>query len=452
MLTESENNKAQVKGGSDKLKVKAKRPKVLTDTAIQNAKKKEKSYKVSDSHGLFLEVTPKGKKKWRYRYRIKGKENLFALGDYAVAPNGETEEEGRKRRNGRMFTLAEARAERERCRCLVKQGVHPVTDKDNTELRQRLEEDNTFAAVANIWFQDVEYGAAWSDLYRRQVTRRLEADVFPYIGDMPIKDVKAPHVLKAIDKVKKRSPVMANLVKTWIGGVFRYAAGRLLVEDDPTYPLRGRKRPTVKHHPHLETKEIGAFLRAMDGVMADMVTIAACKLLWLTVVRTKNIRLARWEDIDFEEAVWRIPAEDMKMDMEHIVPLSSQALELLRSVQALNRTSIYVFPGRSSWQIPISHEAFRDVFKRAGYDGRFTPHGVRGTFSTYCNNMAAETRPDGKTIELCLAHQEKNSVRRAYDHANRLPERRALMQLWADALDEFRAGAKIIPIRAGASR
>lgn len=151
----------------------------------------------------------------------------------------------------------------------------------------------------------------------------MEADVFPRIGKMPIKEIKPPHVLDVMDRVKKRSPVMANLIKTWNGGVFRYAAGRLLVADDPTYPLRGRVRPKVQHHPHLEVKEIGTFLRAMDGVKADLTTIEACKLLWLTVLRTKNILLARWEDMDFDEAVWRIPAADMKIGQEHIVPLVS---------------------------------------------------------------------------------------------------------------------------------
>ena len=237
---------------------------------------------------------------------------------------------------------------------------------------------------------------------------------------------------------------MFDLVKIWIGGVFRYGAGRLLIEDDPTYPLRGKIRLKVKHHPHLEKKEIGPFLRALDGVQADLATIAACKLLWLTVLRTKNIRMARWDDIDFNEAVWRIPAADMKMSQEHIVPLSRQAVDLLRSVQAINGISSFVFPGRSSRLVPISHEAFRNIFMRAGYGGKFTPHGVRGTFSTYCNNLGIRS----EVIELSLAHQERNSIRRAYNHAKLLPERKTLMQQWADTLDEMKAGCKVIPFQA----
>ena len=386
------------------------------------------------------------KKRWRYRYRINRKENLFALGDYCQSPSGETEIQSKGRIDTRQFTLAEARIERERCRGLVKQGIHPVCDKKNAQLRQRLESGNTFGSVAKTWFQDADYGARWSEGYRRQVTNRMEADVFPYIGKMPIKDVKPPHVLNVVDREKKRSPAMANLVKTWIGGVFRYAAGRLLVENDPIYPLRGRIRTRGRHHPHLEAKGIGPFLRALDGVNADLATIAACNLLWLTVLRTKNIRLARWENIDFDEAVWRIPAADMKMGQEHIVPLSRQAINLLRSVRAFNKAPTFVFPGRSSWKVPISHEAFRGILKRAGYGGKFTPHGVRGTFSTYCNNLGIRS----EVIELTLAHQERNAIRRAYNHAKLIPERRALMQQWADALDELKAGGKIIKIRAAA--
>ena len=420
---------------------------MLTDIKIKKAKAKGKAYKLTDGNGLLIEIAPNGKKRWRYRYRIDSKENLFALGDYCSSPSGETEEQSKGRINARRFTLAEARVERERCRDLVKQGIHPVSDKNNAQLRQRLESDNTFASVAKTWFKDADYGARWSGGYRRQVTNRMEADVFPHIGNMPIKDVKPPHVLNVMDRVRKRSPVTANLVKTWIGGVFRYAAGRLLVEDDPTYPLRGRILPKVRHHPHLEAKEIGPFLRALDGVKADLSTMAACKLLWLTVLRTKNIRLARWEDIDFDEAVWRIPATEMKMGrQEHIVPLARQAIDLLRSVQAINGAPTFVFPGRSSWKVPISHEAFRDIFKRAGYDGKLTPHGVRGTFSTYCNNIGIRS----EVIELTLAHQERNAIRRAYNHAKLLPEKRALMQQWADALDELKAGGKIIKIRAAA--
>lgn len=415
---------------------------MLTDTEIKKARAKSKSYKLTDGNGLILEVTPNGKKRWRYRYRIGGKENLFALGDYFPPSTGETDDQSKERLVARRFTLAEARIERERCRGLVKQGIHPVVEKKNAQLRKRLESDNTFASVARSWMEDVDYGARWSANYRRQVVGRMEGDILPFIGKMPVKEIKPPHILDIVDRVKKRSSVTANLVKTWISGVFSYAACRLLVEDDPTYPLRGRIKLKVKHHPHLEKKEIGPFLRALDGVQADLVTIAACKLLWLTVLRTKNIRMARWQDINLDEAVWQIPATDMKMGQEHIVPLSRQAVQLLRSMQAINGITDLVFPGRSSRQVPMSHEAFRDVFKRAGYGGQFTPHGVRGTFSTYCNNIGIRS----EVIELSLAHQERNAVRRAYNHAQLLPERSALMQQWADALDELKAGGKILPV------
>ena len=421
---------------------------MLTDLNIQRYKPMGKVYRKPDGKGLFIEVAASGEKFWRYRYEIDGKENMFAIGGYSPVPIAESPEQAIERLKSRQFTLAEARRERDRCRGLVKQGVHPIADQKKKELQQKLESNNTFTAVAEAWFVDLEHGAAWSEVYRRQVTGRLRADVFPAVGDLPIREVKSPHILSILDKVKKRSPVQADKIKTWIGGVFRFAASRLLVEYDPTYPLRGGKLKKVNHYPHLEAKEIGPFLRAVELVNTDMTTMAAFKLLWLTVNRTKNIRLARWEDIDLESEIWNIPSEAMKMGSEHSIPLSRQAIEILQSVKALNKNSLFVFPGRSSWEKPMSTSTFRDVFNRAGYKGKFTPHGIRGTFSTYCNNMEPKDRPDSKTIELCLAHQERNSVRKAYDHAKRLPERKAMMQAWADYLDKIKAGAEIIPIRA----
>jgi hypothetical protein len=189
---------------------------MLTDINIKQAKAKEKAYKIADEKGLSLEVAVSGAKLWRYRYRIGSKENLFAMGEYCVPPRAETEEQTMERIKARKFTLSEARRERDRCRGLVKQSIHPIADQKKSALRQRLESDNTFSSVAEAWFQDPEYGGAWSDGYRKQVTRRLAVDVFPHIGEMPIKDVKSPHVLDVMDRVKKRSAVQANLIKTWI--------------------------------------------------------------------------------------------------------------------------------------------------------------------------------------------------------------------------------------------
>ncbi len=416
---------------------------MLTDTTIRTAKPKDKLYKLPDSNGLYLEVAVSGGRFWRYRYTIDGKEKLFAMGDYCQPLAKETAEAAQARRDGRSFTLAEARIERDRCRALVKQGIHPAQERKIEVMRRTLENDNTFQAVAETWIKD--QGAEWSENYRRQIEQSLKRDVYPRIGALPMKTIKPAHVLDLLDQVKKRSPTMAKLTRTWIGGVFRYAVGRLLVEDDPTYPLRGSvKLPKVQHHPHLTAKELPDFLRALDGAIAEFPTLAACKLLFLTAVRANEIRNAEWSEFDMDAAMWRIPAERMKMREEHVVPLSRQALDLLRALQAINGATPYVFPSRSDRQKPMSHEAIRDVFNRIGYAGKFTPHGVRGTFSTIANDMGI--RHD--VIELCLAHQEQNAIRRAYNHALLMPERTALLQQWADMLDSMKAGGKVIPIKA----
>ena len=416
---------------------------MLTDSAIRNTKPTDKPFKLTDSNGLILEVKPNGSRFWRYRYKIDGKENMLALGEYCQAPAKETAEAAQARRDGRHYTLAEARIERDRCRALVRQGIHPAQERKIETMRRSLENENTFQAVAETWIKD--HGAEWSAGYRRQIEQGFKRDVFPYVGALPMKAIKPAHVLDVQDRVQKRSAAMAKLTRTWIGGVFRYAVSRLLVEDDPTYPLRGSlKVPKVQHHPHLTAKELPTFLRALDGAVAEFPTLAACKLMFLTVVRANELRNAEWSEFDLDAALWRIPAERMKMREEHVVPLTRQALDLLRALYAVNGATPYVFPSRSDRKKPMSHEAIRDVFSRIGYAGKFTPHGVRATFSTIANDMGI--RHD--VIELCLALQERNAVRRAYNHALLLPERTALLQQWADMLDAMKAGGKVIPFKA----
>lgn len=398
---------------------------MLTDTQLRNAKPTDKPYKLTDGKGLYLEVRPNGSKLWRYRYRIGGKENLYAVGDYP------------------SMSLLEARVEREAARKLVKQGIHPAHQRQTETLRRSIEAESTFKAVAETWVK--ENTAHWSENYRRQIKQRLEGDAFPHIGVLPIKSITPAHVKDVLKRVEKRgSPASAKLLKTWIGGVFRYAAGELLVETDPTWPLRNTiKSPKTQHIAHLEAKEIPAFLQALEGVQAEHATKIAANLLWLTVVRTVELRGAEWGEFDLDAGLWTVPAERMKMREIHVVPLSTQALELLRALQPLTGRGRYVFPGRKDKAQSLTHEAIRDVFNRAGYAGKFTPHGVRSTFSTYFN----EAGVDHELIELTLAHAERNKVRGAYNHAKKLEQRRRLLQEWADLTDAWRAGGKVIPLK-----
>lgn len=397
---------------------------MLTDTKLRNAKPKEKPYKLTDGNGLYLEVRPNGSRLWRYRYRIAGKENLFAVGDYPA------------------MSLTEARGEREAARKLVKQGIHPSHQRRTEALRRSIEAESTFQAVAETWIK--ENGPHWSENYRRQIDQRLRSDAFPYIGALPIKSVVPAHVKDVLKRVEKRgSPASAKLLKTWIGGVFRYAAGELLVDTDPTWPLRNTiKAPKTKHIAHLTAKEIPAFLQAIEGVQGEHATKIAVQLLWLTLVRTVELRCAEWKEFDLEAGLWTVPAERMKMREPHVVPLSAQAVELLQALKPLTGRWQYVFPGRKDREQPLTHEAIRDVFNRSGYAGKFTPHGVRSTFSTYFN----EAGVDHDLIELTLAHAERNKVRSAYNHAKKLEQRRELLQQWADLTDAWRKGAKVLPI------
>lgn len=416
---------------------------VLTDTQIRNAKATDKPVKLSDGNGLVIEIRPNGSKLWRYRYRIDGKENLFAVGEYAQPATGETEAQAQARRDGRSFTLAEARAERERCRGLVKQGIHPSHKQRTETLRRSVESASTFRAVAETWIEENEKD--WSQNYSRQIKQRFAGDAYPHIGFLPIKTVTPAHVKDVLKRVEKRgAPSVAKLLRTWIGGVFRYAAGELMVETDPTWPLRNTiKTPKTRHIAHLAAKEIPAFVQAIEAVQAEHVTKAAVKLLWLTMVRTVELREAEWGEFDLDAGVWTVPAERMKMREKHLVPLPTQAIEILRAVHSMTGRGRFVFPGRNDREQPLTHEAIRDVFNRAGYAGKFSPHGIRSTFSTYFN----EAGEDHDVIELILAHKDKDKIRSAYNHAKKLDQRRMLLQQWADLTDAWREGIKVLPFK-----
>lgn len=416
---------------------------MLGDTTIRNTKATTGPIKLTDGNGLYIEVRPNGSKLWRYRYKIDGKENLFAMGGYCQPPLGESEEEAKERRSGRRFTLAEARGERERCRGLVKQGIHPSHQQRTETLRRSVESASTFKAVAETWIEENE--RVWSGNYTRQIKQRFVGDAYPFIGFLPIKTVTPAHVKDVLKRVEKRgAPSVAKLLKTWIGGVFRYAAGELMVETDPTWPLRNTiKAPKTQHIAHLTAKEIPPFLQAVENVQAEQVTASAVKLLWLTMVRTVELRGAECSEFDFEIGVWTVPAERIKMREKHMVPLQTQAIQLLQALQTMTGRGRYVFPGRKDRDQPLTHEGIRDVFNRAGYAGKFSPHGTRSTFSTYFNEAGA----DHDVIELILAHKDRDKIRSAYNHAKKLDQRRALLQQWADLTDAWREGVKVLPFK-----
>jgi len=397
---------------------------MLTDAKCRAAKAKDKTYRLTDGYGLCLEVRPSGAKFWRYRFRLADKQNMHALGEYPEVG------------------LQDARRARDEARELVRKGINPSHHRGLEKAERILALGSTFEAVTEKWIERNE--GDWSPNYLRQVKARMAADVLPEIGKYPIADLKPSHVLAVIRKVEKRSPTQAGLVKTWIGGVFRFAVVEQLREDDPTFPLRRAVKPTqVKHHAILREGEIGAFLRAIDDSVGEATVKAAVGLLWVTACRANEVTSARWAEIDLEARLWTIPAERMKMKGEHVVPLTDQAIEILERMHALSGTLEHVFPHRSDRKRTMSAEAIRDLFRRAGYEGKFTPHGIRGTFSTMANE--AGWRSD--VIELALAHQERNKIRRAYNHALLLDDRRALLQWWCDLSDQAKKGGAVVPFK-----
>lgn len=397
--------------------------KMLTDTAVKAAKPRDKLYRMADMHGLCLEVKPNGTKAWRYRYRIAGKENMYAIGAYPE------------------MSLKEARDVRNSAEALVKKGIHPSQQRQLERIVRAGELNDTFEAVAREWM--LENASWWSDGYADNVRRRLEADAFPLLGKLPVKDVKPAHVLDVLRKVEKRSPAQAKLLQTWIGGAFRFAVVNLRRDDDPCFPLRRaiKTATQVNHHAILKTeKQIGDFLRAIDSAVGEFSTKAAVMLAWLTVCRVNEVVGARWSEIDFEQQRWEIPGNRMKGRQDHVIPLSFAAIGVLKSMQPLSGSLEFVFPHRSDRKKSMSPEAVRDLFRRAGYEGVFTPHGIRGTFSTHSND--AGFRSD--VIELCLAHQERNKIRAAYNHAQLIPERLELLTWWANMLRQWKSGGDVV--------
>ncbi len=396
----------------------------LTDTRIRTAKPTTKPYKLTDNAGLHVEVRPSGSKLWRYRYRIAGKENLFALGEY---PD---------------LRLADARTERDKARKLVKQGIHPAHNRHALKASQITANSNSFEAVALEWIEKNK--AKWTPYYLNQVERFLKADVYPYIGGLPIKSVSAAHLLEIVKRIEKRAPTVALLVRQWCSAVFRYAVATLRADGDPTVALRGAiSRPKVQHHKPLAAKDIPGMLTAIDESGAYSATKIALRLLLLTFVRPVELRAAEWPEFDLDRGEWRIPGERMKMREPHIVPLSRQAVALLRELHKLTGGQRWLFPNLRRPKEHMTMTTLNAALARMGYRNKFSAHGFRATASTQLNEM--EYRPD--VIERQLAHKPRDQVRASYNQAEYLPERRKMVQAWADYIDGLCSGADVTPIK-----
>ncbi len=407
----------------------------LTDSKIRNTKPDTKAVKLTDGGGLYLEVRPTGAKLWRYRYRIDGKENVFAAGEYAQAPSGETQGQAAARREAGRLTLAEARTGREEWRGLVKQGIHPAHHRKAERLSNRAANANTFEGVAREWIAKKKPN--WTPYYLGQVERGLTADVFPYIGSLPIRNVTAAHLLEIVHRVEGRGAAsVALLLRQWSSATFRYAVATLRADTDPASALKGAiQRPKVKHHKPLSRDQIAVFVKELDSYGGYRTTVIALRLMLLTFVRTVELRAADWSEMDLDRAEWRIPAERMKMREPHLVPLSQQALVLLRELHTFTGGRDYLFPNYRNPRTCMTATTLNRALERMGFNGKnsigFSAHGFRATASTILNELGF--RPD--VIERQLAHAERNKARASYNQGEYLEERRSMMQQWADLID-----------------
>lgn len=404
----------------------------LTDIKIKNAKGgitatgkvTTKRYKMGDSRGLYLEVSPNGGKWWRLKYRIDGKEKRLSLGVYPDVG------------------LKEARNRREKLRQQVADGIDP------SEIRKAKKESsadkNCFETIAIEWHK--KFSANWTKDHAARTLTRIEKNVFPWLGKKNINDITAPDLLTALRRVESRGALeTAHRVNQICGQVFRYGIATGRAERDPSSDLKGALPPAkTKHYASIiEPKKVGELLRVINGYSGSFITATALKLSPLLFVRPGELRQAEWSEIDLEAGEWRIPPEKMKMRVIHIVPLSIQAITLLEEIHPLTGRDKYVFPSIRTVTRPMSNNTINAALRRLGYSKEdMTAHGFRSMASTILNEQGWNR----DAIERQLAHSEKDGVRAAYNYAQYLPERKNMMQAWGDYLDVLEKGADVIPI------
>jgi len=391
--------------------------KSLSDAKARNAKPKPKPYKIADGQGLFLLVRPNGSKYWRLRYFFAGKEKVLALGVYP------------------QVTLADARERCLQARKMLAAGSDPGKQKQEVKRLNTLKSANTFEVVAREWFEKRRH--EWAPSTANATLIRLERHILPVLGPRPIAEIMAPDVLSMLRVVEARGTLETVRRLTRIcGQIFMYAIVTGRADRNPVPDLRGAlKTPVVKHHSFLKANELPSYLEKLDAYDGDPKTKLALRFLLLTFVRTNELRGALWTEIDWENAEWRIPAERMKMKELHIVPLATQSIAVLRELQSHSGNRQHLFPNQNNANAAMSENTMLYALYRMGYHSRTTGHGFRSTASTILNEH--EFRAD--VIERQLAHSERDSVRAAYNHAQYLPERRKMMQWWADYLEGIKA-------------
>ncbi len=400
---------------------------MLTELSIRKATPQAKPYRLADQSGLYLEVRPNGSKLWRLKYRHAGKENRLALGAHpetTLRAARDAMGDARRKLGQKVDPAAERRAQRQAVRTQATQA--PPAE--------------SFEAVAREWF--AKKASGWAASHACKVLLRLENDVLPWLGARPVSEITAPEILAVLKRVEARGAVdSAHRELQYIGRICRYGVVTGRLTRDPSADLKGEALapvPTDKHFASLTDPEaIGGLLRAIHGYQGSFVVRSALRLAPLTVVRPGELRKAEWSEVNLVRAEWRIGAARMKMRREHMVPLSRQAVEVLTELKAATGGGRFVFPSARGPDRSLSDNGVLAALRTLGYPvGTMTGHGFRSMASTLLN----EAGWNGDVIERQLAHVHGDTVRRAYNHAQYLPERRRMLQAWADYLDALRDG------------
>lgn len=400
----------------------------LTDIKIRQAKATDKVQKLADGGSLFLIIKPNGSKFWWYRYKLPDaagaiKENTFSIGEYPDV------------------SLLDARKARDKAKELVKKGVHPVRHRQNEKLKQLHANRDTLEAVAKDWLAGRE--GKISARFKDQIERGFENNVYPYVGKMNIRDLshEPALILDILRAMEKRSAhTLAIMVLQWLSAVFRHGIVTRKCDMDPAASLRGQiKRPPIAHAKPLGEDGIRDFWQKLDRFKGNRQTAIALQLLLYLFLRTSEIRLALWSEVDLDAAAWEIPGERMKMRRAHLVPLPRQVVALLQEMRCISGSNAhgFMFPSTRHPDKVMSATTLNRALEYLGYQpSEVTAHDFRATASTL---LYESEKYRSEVIEMQLAHVEKSRTKAAYNHAQYLPERKRLMQDWADYVDSLRA-------------
>ena len=397
----------------------------LNDKICKNAKPKEKAYKLADGAGLYLEVAPNGSKYWRLKYYFLKKEKRISFGVYPV------------------ITLAEARVKRLEAKRLLAKGINPSEYKKAQQRQQEIEASNTFKHVALDWWETKKAG--WTENHAGYTLRRLEVNIFPDIGNLPIHEIESYQVLDALKKTQARGAnEVAYRCRSICKQIFDHGIITGKCKENPATALQHALQPYKKsNYTALEIKDIPEFVQTLHSNKARLYphTLLAVEMLMLTFVRTSELIQATWDEFDLENKLWTIPAERMKMRKEHIVPLSTRVIEILEELKPLALCSQYIFPSQISLRKHMSNNTILKALERMGYKGRMTGHGFRALATTA---IQEELHYPFHIVDLQLAHVKRNKVDQAYDRTTFIKERTKMMEDWASYLNEARSGGKVI--------